>query len=947
MTEHQAFLLKMLKEIDAICRKHDIKYFLAGGTLIGALRHGGFLPWDDDLDLYMPRPDWIRFVYACKTDLPPHRALQSPELDIRYHNTFSRYVSTDTTAIHAHQILDDSPAGMVVDILILDSLPNDPEILKKYTYDYMLYADLLNYSLQCGRRFGVTARDYRKYLRLQKRKGPGYVRALFEKRIASYFDVNGSVYVMRWGGNLLVFERSWFQDTLNRRFEDFEALIPWGANEYLVYHYGDEWAEIPLHTERASHDMAASLALPANRFRNEKSVDETKQRRLMRMMERRKKILLKIKDFDLGISTQAIENQALCQKMDLMAKVKASELNIAGIPLSEDLQPYQELFSSYLSWQLDTRAIGRDDFSGVYRFNHPVLSSINNELFYAACYLLFASGLISKAKRLLEIRKAQRGLSSALTGLDTSIDVYRQATNLLWHQNYAEAQKLIIQLRRQYPTNISILKLQCAVYSATLHASKEKLLVLLKYACNRYPNDGDFLKYLGDLLLALGDTGNAYRIYQVASEKTRNGLNLFDIYKKSGIFSPILSGAAPRTNTSKTQDVRPSFYSDKQACFFRLFSELCDLCNQNQIPYIVHPEMALWISRCQKLPANHNAYSIIIHQRESSRVLRAFEKMALPHRSIKYMGNSPYTQGFYMRYIDSSTTRVPIDLNLRHQPLGFSIKILLVEPREIPKLWQALVEGREKGYARMSGSNTLKTMLIASMAHGYMRLGKKAGEYLFSKWRKASSKQNGGKVRLDKQLYELPSWLFDHTQWLEINGQTISAPYDLETYFITCFGANYQSHLEAGNSKGSAINYSNKLIEGPHVPYRCFLEQLGEHKKYRRQWQLNRFFKAYPAYALHKFRSTFKDIKQTVAVEDIAVRYNRQLGDIIQLYRDSEMDTLAVLFEDFARVAEYYPADKGFKMERELFYIFSEVMAKTDRIEETKLQQLWENLRES
>ena len=71
MTEKQKYLLKLLQEVDEICREHDLRYVLAGGSLIGALRHEGFVPWDDAIDLYMPRPDWEKFVEICERDLPP------------------------------------------------------------------------------------------------------------------------------------------------------------------------------------------------------------------------------------------------------------------------------------------------------------------------------------------------------------------------------------------------------------------------------------------------------------------------------------------------------------------------------------------------------------------------------------------------------------------------------------------------------------------------------------------------------------------------------------------------------------------------------------------------------------------------------------------------------------------------------------------------------------
>ena len=73
--------LGILKEIDAICRRHNIKYWLDGGTLLGAMRHGGFIPWDDDIDIAMDYQDMKRFEQIAPQELPEGLFLQSPKTD--------------------------------------------------------------------------------------------------------------------------------------------------------------------------------------------------------------------------------------------------------------------------------------------------------------------------------------------------------------------------------------------------------------------------------------------------------------------------------------------------------------------------------------------------------------------------------------------------------------------------------------------------------------------------------------------------------------------------------------------------------------------------------------------------------------------------------------------------------------------------------------------------
>ena len=74
----QIRILEIMVEIDKLCRKHDIKYWLDGGTLLGAVRHGGFIPWDDDLDICMMQEDYEKFIEIAPKELPEHLLLQLP-----------------------------------------------------------------------------------------------------------------------------------------------------------------------------------------------------------------------------------------------------------------------------------------------------------------------------------------------------------------------------------------------------------------------------------------------------------------------------------------------------------------------------------------------------------------------------------------------------------------------------------------------------------------------------------------------------------------------------------------------------------------------------------------------------------------------------------------------------------------------------------------------------
>lgn len=90
LRRQQHRMLEMVVELDRVCRKHNIPYFLYGGTLLGAVRHNGFIPWDDDLDVGLLREDYLRLLKVLPEELPSHIVLQSNDTDPNYFYFFSK-----------------------------------------------------------------------------------------------------------------------------------------------------------------------------------------------------------------------------------------------------------------------------------------------------------------------------------------------------------------------------------------------------------------------------------------------------------------------------------------------------------------------------------------------------------------------------------------------------------------------------------------------------------------------------------------------------------------------------------------------------------------------------------------------------------------------------------------------------------------------------------------
>jgi len=117
--------LEILDEIVRICESNDIHYYLVGGTLLGAVRHKGFIPWDDDLDIAMPRQDYIKFCDLCRTELAADYLLHNIETDKRYWLIFGKVRKKGTAIAEEGLKRLNTEKGIYVDIFPFDEAPEE------------------------------------------------------------------------------------------------------------------------------------------------------------------------------------------------------------------------------------------------------------------------------------------------------------------------------------------------------------------------------------------------------------------------------------------------------------------------------------------------------------------------------------------------------------------------------------------------------------------------------------------------------------------------------------------------------------------------------------------------------------------------------------------------------------------------------------------------------
>lgn len=237
-------LMELLVELDRICKKHSIKYFAEAGTLIGAARHKGFIPWDDDIDVSMLRPDYEKFKRVATEELKEKYILVNAyTVDNLF--TISKLMDKNTTAIENMQA--GYPQGIFLDIWPLDDMP-DGVLRNKEIFEIrqsMLGACFnpngVIKEIEKGVQFKPSNEFMKKYILL-----PPLERFTeYEKFCANHFGESANVgyllsKIMGIKGNL---KREYYDKVVYLDFEDYRIPTPIAYETVLDAEYGD-WREL-------------------------------------------------------------------------------------------------------------------------------------------------------------------------------------------------------------------------------------------------------------------------------------------------------------------------------------------------------------------------------------------------------------------------------------------------------------------------------------------------------------------------------------------------------------------------------------------------------------------------------------------------------------------------------------------------------------------------------
>ena len=256
--------LDLMKQLDELCKNHNLRWFPMWGTLLGAIRHKGFIPWDDDVDIVMFREDYDKLVEICKSELKPPYYLQTTLDDNDCFYMWSSLRNSNTTGNRITCLSKRQNNGVGIDIMPLDGCENSFTRFRISRYPVRVLSVLANtyvndFNMSAKARFlrrilRFLKFDYKRAFRKaesinRKFKCEKYKKVAFRAHSDGLYN-GKNLYKDMW-------DKTYFQNTILVPFENIQVPVPAEYDKLLKYIYGDYMKLPPVEKRIPQHDFIA------------------------------------------------------------------------------------------------------------------------------------------------------------------------------------------------------------------------------------------------------------------------------------------------------------------------------------------------------------------------------------------------------------------------------------------------------------------------------------------------------------------------------------------------------------------------------------------------------------------------------------------------------------------------------------------------------------------
>ena len=247
-------LINMLDEFILICNKYNLKYTLLGGSLLGAIRHHGFIPWDDDIDIGMPRDDYDKFISIALKALNKKYKIATIYNENNFCYPFCKLYDNETTLIE----LKDLPFiyGIYIDIFPLDGIPKDLSIRHKIISPIQKRRNVAGFLAKAELSYFYKFKHLPAYLFYSLLYGDSHSALIKCEELAhKYPYCNEYDIINHYGawGEKEISDYSWFNPLKEYTFEGRKVWGPNNYDAYLTKMYGDYMTPPPIEKRKSHH----------------------------------------------------------------------------------------------------------------------------------------------------------------------------------------------------------------------------------------------------------------------------------------------------------------------------------------------------------------------------------------------------------------------------------------------------------------------------------------------------------------------------------------------------------------------------------------------------------------------------------------------------------------------------------------------------------------------
>lgn len=523
MNTIQKNLYQLLCEIDELCKSQDIQYFLAGGTALGVVRNHRFLPWDDDMDLYITRDNWAKLrdvVESGKVELPPNRELVYAENTPYYSNPIPRYVDTSTTAIYSSQMLPGRACGQHVEFLIMDPMPNEEQEKAEFLKNLRMYTELISPYFVVNKSLSIEdfrehAKEYKKVYAVAEKEGLDAVLKDLDVKLHSCVEFESKEMCMRWGIQTLIYQHADFGKSRPELFEGRMFPVGEHAEGILRDAYGDSWMYVPEVEDQVIHNALQDIEIPYEEY-TKRYLPYVDKEKMLQSYRKNKNNSLSVFCLRREREKLAVEAQALIIRDTIKNELEEKLDDIRDSYNAKAYGAVRKIYRDYTQNQMNQ-----------YARKYNVYYNISDECMYYILMTTIQQGRYFEAQKYLNIRKQNEPLSEKLAEVQELVDYCRELSIAIYDFDDVDYIKEL--LRETKPEWKELLDYgRAELWLNDRLAESELDWQQQKTRAERwnrtYPEDGEVMAYLAESELKLGEKEKAEQLYNRAIHLTRNGI---------------------------------------------------------------------------------------------------------------------------------------------------------------------------------------------------------------------------------------------------------------------------------------------------------------------------------------------------------------------------------------------------------------------------------------